>query len=572
MNFKIKKHFAATVAAAGVLLGAVSASAVSFTVVIDKIELMENATSPDRITIYHPAAGIGEAATRTLDLLNAHKNGTALPVRAPKAGTYRTMLVTFGDIRVSARAGSVSATQPLSFDLTEGFGEEPLSLRPVLVMGDVDPASGIGQLLGGVQAAVPMQPIVSNGNSVVLPAFNFFLPAANVVTSGDDRVNVTRKPVPISVARNDVDSNIVPNVTVGVKGLALDGAPGLPTSGNFVVKVGLFRSALDLKPLYVQTATIVSNSLTTDASITEVTFLDVADGTYIPLAWIDANNNGLLDSGESTIMSDAASTALTTDAARLTINKEDLFGTGAAGVVSSTSAAFDVSAAGSALGTVFGGETANGYLGESGDFYAFPARAISITLTTTSAASVTLGNDAIECTDCSLRAVWNGVATAPADAAAAVTLTIGNVTAPGILFRMDDDDTSTGADNNLNAADLLRLVAITNADNGIDSINGFNLIKFASVDPADDTELYARLTISPVPLATLTNIDQATAYGTYSISGSVRAQNTDTQVNIGAADAFTISSGDVALGSGDHTVATATVNVPAKVLTANLGD
>jgi hypothetical protein len=571
------KNFAlAGATAAAAVLGAASASAVSFTVVIDKIELLENGNSADRFVVYNPATGVGGTATTTLDLLNANKSGASLPIAAPKGGTYRTMLVTFSSIRVAAETADVSATQDVGALLgtAHGFGEE--LGRKVLVMGDPGTgATSISALLNGGAAFAtvpPMQPAVSNGVTVTLPAINFFLPTSNVVISGNS-VGVTTLPVAIPVARNDVDSAQVPNVTVGVKGRAFAGSTALPENGgNFAVRVGLFRSALDLKPLYVQTATIVSNSLTTDASITEVTFLDVADGTYIPLAWIDANNNGLLDSGESTIMSDAASTALTTDAARLTINKEDLFGTGAAGVVSSTSAAFDVSAAGSALGTVFGGETANGYLGESGDFYAFPARAISITLTTTSAASVTLGNDAIECTDCSLRAVWNGVATAPADAAAAVTLTIGNVTAPGILFRMDDDDTSTGADNNLNAADLLRLVAITNADNCIDSINGFNLIKFASVDPADDTELYARLTISPVPLATLTNIDQATAYGTYSISGSVRAQNTDTQVNIGAADAFTISSGDVALGSGDHTVATATVNVPAKVLTADLGD
>lgn len=564
-------------AAASVALGALSASAVSFTVVIDKIELMENGNSSIRHVIYNPVSGIGASATSTLDLLNANKSGALLSVAAPRAGTYRTMLITFGDVRVSAETGAVSATQSLlgSLGTAQGFGTE--LGRTVLIMGD--PGTGgasISALLnGGIAFATvpPMQPVVSNGSTVALPAFNFFLPAANVVTSGADSVNVTTLPVPLAISRADTDSAEVPNVVIGVKGAAFDGADALPANvGNFSVRVGLFRNALDLKPVYVRTATIVSNSLTTAASITEVSFLDVADGTYIPLAWIDANNNGLLDSGEATIMSDAVSTALNTDAARLTINKEDLFGIGAAGTISSTSAAFDVSAAGAPLGDDFGAETANGYLGESGGFYAFPARAISITLTTSSAASVTLDDDTIDCGLCSLRAVWAGGDTVdPTTAAAAVTLTIGGVTAPSILFRLDHDDTSTEADNTLNDDDLLRLVAITNAENGIDAIDGFTLMRFASIDPEDETEINASLVISPVPLATLVNIDQDTAYGTYSVGGSVRALD-PLDTNLGAADAFTLSNVDVALGSGDHDAAAANVTFTSKVITATLGN
>ena len=81
------KNLAIAGATAGaVVLGAASASAVSFTVVIDKIELMPNGNSTDRFVIYNPAAGIGASETSTLDLLNANKTGATLPVVAPKIG------------------------------------------------------------------------------------------------------------------------------------------------------------------------------------------------------------------------------------------------------------------------------------------------------------------------------------------------------------------------------------------------------------------------------------------------------------------------------------------------------
>jgi hypothetical protein len=63
------KNFAlAGATAAAAVLGAASASAVSFTVVIDKIELLENGNSADRFVVYNPATGVGGTATTTLDL------------------------------------------------------------------------------------------------------------------------------------------------------------------------------------------------------------------------------------------------------------------------------------------------------------------------------------------------------------------------------------------------------------------------------------------------------------------------------------------------------------------------
>lgn len=544
MNFR--KHFAATFAAAGMLLGAASASAVSFTVVIDKIEVMENGTSPDRITIYHPAAGIGEAATRTLDLLNANKAGTALPVRAPNAGTYRTMLVTFGDIRVAAETATVSDTTPLTFGTTDGFGAE--FGRQVLVMGDVDPAAGIGLALGGVDPVVPMQPIVSTGGSIALPAFNFFLRAADVVVNGNE-VGVSRLPVPISVARNDVDSNLVPNVTVGVKGLAFGGPSSvLPANvGNFNVKVGLFRSALDLKPVYMRTATIVSNSLATAASITEVTFVDVADGTYLPLAWYDANNNNLLDSGEATIMADVAGTDLSSSAALLTIDKAALFGTGAAGVVSSTSAAFDVSDTGSPLGTLFGGATANGFLGESGSFYAFPAREISISIAAvnSAAASITYGDNDYECDDlCGLAVTWAGGAIANATADATLTFTVNGNTTPILTVKFDKDG-STGTDIDNGDVGHLTLAAATAqaASSTLLSYSASGSGALAGIAVNDG----AVLTISPVPLTSLLDLDVNvnTGFGEYSVGFAIQAR--DDGAALGGIDTGTITHADVVL-------------------------
>ncbi|TVR79930.1 MAG: hypothetical protein EA405_11930 [Rhodospirillales bacterium] len=547
MNFK--KHFAATLAAAGVLLGAASASAVSFTVVIDKIEVMENGTSPDRITIYHPAANIGEAATRTLDLLNANKVGTALPVRAPNAGTYRTMLVTFGEISVAAETATVSDTTPVTFGTTDGFGTE--FGRQVLVMGDVDPLAGIGLALGGVDPVVPMQPIVSTGGSIALPAFNFFLRAADVAVN-NGQVGVTRLPVPISVARNDVDSNLVPNVTIGVKGLAFDGAAALPVNvGNFNVKVGLFRSALDLKPVYMRSATIVSNSLATAASITEVTFVDVADGTYLPLAWLDANNNNLLDSGEATIMADIAGTDLSSAAALLTIDKAALFGTGAAGVVSSTSAAFDASDTGSALGTLFGGATANGYLGQSGDFYAFPAREISISIAAVNAgaASITYDNNAYECDElCGLAVTWAGGPIANATADATLNFSVNGVTTPVLTVKFDKDG-STGV--NIDDGDVghLTLAAATAqaASSTLLTYSASGSGALAGITVNDG----AVLTISPVPLTSLLDLDVNvdTGFGEYSVGFAIQAR--DDGDALGDIDTGTITHADVVLDAND---------------------
>ncbi|MEQ9568216.1 MAG: hypothetical protein RLN85_20800, partial [Pseudomonadales bacterium] len=161
-----------------------------------------------------------------------------------------------------------------------------------------------------------------------------------------------------------------------------------------------------MKPIYVSAATLVSNTSVTSKTITEVTFLDVADGTYLPLAWVDADNDGLLDSGESAIMVDSTDALFSNTQNTLTINKQTLFGSGTAGTVSATSAAFTGSTTG--LGSTFGA-SANGFLGESETSYLFPAREISVTLAATPAASVTLANDADDCAaNCGLTVTIGG--------------------------------------------------------------------------------------------------------------------------------------------------------------------
>jgi len=560
------KNLAIAGATAGaVVLGAASASAVSFTVVIDKIELMPNGNSTDRFVIYNPAAGIGASETSTLDLLNANKTGATLPVVAPKAGTYNTMLVTFSNISVGARTATVSATQSLlaSLGTAQGFGRE--QGRAVLIMGDpgTGPTSISADLNngGGAFATVPvMQPVVSNGATVSLPSFDFFLPASNVVTSGASSINVTSVPVALSVARTDVDSASVPNVTVGVKDIAFKSVP--TASGPFVAKVGLFRSALDMKPIYVSAATLASNTSVTSKTITEVTFLDVADGTYLPLAWIDSDNDGLLDSGESAIMVDSTNTLFSNTQNTLTINKETLFGSGTAGTVSATSAAFTGSTTG--LGSTFGA-SANGFLGESETSYLFPAREISVTLAATPAASVTLANDTDDCAaNCGLTVtIGGGVAGVnPATAIAAVSLTVGSVALPSISLVIDDDNTSAAGGNTINAADIGKLAVTANAETVISNN--------ALMTYSNDGNGVGIIKISPVPLATMTTIDRTAAYGTYSLDVEIQANDPEGTA-LGAVDTTTLSSTDVALASGGHTLATNTVLI-AKSLTADLGN
>ena len=533
------KNLAIAGATAGaVVLGAASASAVSFTVVIEKIELMPNGNSTDRFVIYNPAAGIGASATSTLDLLNANKTGATLSVAAPKAGTYNTMLVTFSNISVQAETATVSATQSLLASLggAQGFGTE--LGRDVLVMGDAGTGgASIGTLLGGGITPVTMQPIVSNGATVSLPAFDFFLPAANVVTTGTGTVNVTKVPVAISVARTDVDSAAVPNVTIGVKPTAfkqVTTAQGGTTGATFAFKTGLFRSALDLKPIYVATSTATSSTAVTAGSVTEVTFLDVADGTYLPLAWVDTDNDGLLDTDEPTIMATTATTIdptnanLTggTDKERfLTINKSDIFGANATttGVISTTSAAFNTSATttggsttnvntGAPLGTT--GNNPTGMLGHSGTFKLFPAREISLTVLTSEDGSVTIADNVEDCVannTCGLIGTWNGGAQVAANVTLAVTMTVGNVTTPSITFAVDKNGAG-GA--NLADTNTVSYVVVDNAGS-ITNIAGNSLISYSQLSATS-----SQLKLSPVPLATIVNLDDTVnaGYGTYSVA------------------------------------------------------
>ncbi|MBI1363942.1 MAG: hypothetical protein GC134_08140 [Proteobacteria bacterium] len=594
------KNLAIAGATAGaVVLGAASASAVSFTVVIEKIELMKNGSDSDRFVIYNPSAGIAASATSTLDLLNANKTGATLGVAAPKSGTYKTMLVTFSKISVAAETATISATQDLTGALTggEGFGSE--LGRKVLVMGEVDNNAGkIGALLGGGITAVPMQPIVSDGSTVSLPSFNFFLPAANVVTTGTGTVNVLKNPVPISVARTDVDSAATPNVTIGVKARAFRGVSttlGGTTGSTFTAKLGLFKSALDLKPVYVKSVTMVSSTAVGAGSVTEATFLDVADGTYLPLAWLDKDSDGLLDSGEAFIAVDGDDTGLVTTTNNLaagadhqhflTVNKSDIFGANATttGTISTTSAAFNTSATttngsttnvntGAPLGTTFGNNS-DGYLGQSSSFYLFPAREISVTIAFTEDGSTTLDNGTDACaaaTRCGLGITWQGGTVASNAHAATVTFTVGSVTAPSFTLELDNG----GGDGNLDNAETASLVVVDTAGK-ISEISGNALLTYAQTDANTST-----LKISPVPLATLIDMNRNvnTGFGTFSVVTAIQARNTGTGNALGAIDAGSITQAAATLDAdagGNYSGTTENVSIVNgnKVsLSANLGN
>ena len=401
------KSFAVAAAATGALLSGVStasaqAQTASLTVVIDKIELLTNGDAVP-VTVYQPSAGIAATATTTIDLFNAsQKLGVRLPISSPAAGTYNTMLVTFSTLAV----GNGTGTRNLVTDLQAArqIGTD-LQGRGVLVFGDCGTATtGVcGDLRPGaagadIQSAGSIQPIVSTGlnTAINLPSLNFFLPRAQVEISGTT-VTMSSNPLPVPVVSQAVDTTTRPNLTVGIRQSAFNQMTG--GSATHVVRVGLWPCAsalecasggLSARPLVTTLATIVSSSAVTVNSPTNVTFVDVPDGAYFPMAWRDANNNQLLDEGEFTI-AHAVSTVVPTSILNVISTTANatytVTGTGAT-TISSTA-----ENGGSGTGTTggLGSSATDGFLGEAAGF-AWGSRTISLTLA--AASTVTETTDA----------------------------------------------------------------------------------------------------------------------------------------------------------------------------------
>jgi hypothetical protein len=351
----MKKLFK-SLAIAGLATGALLSTAglasaqqtASLTVVIDKIELMTNGdTIP--VTVYQPSAGIAATTTTTIDLFNAsQKLGVRLPIAAPQAGTYNTMLVTFSTLAVGS-SNTVSRSLVADLQAARLLGTDAQG-RGVLVFGSCGTASGGAAGLGfgvcadlrpgaagvDIASAGVIQPIVSTGlnTSINLPALNLFLPRSEVTISGT-QVFTRNVPSFVPVVSEIVDNARRPNVTIGVKPFAFRTVSGV-TGSTFPVRVGLVAcgslsatadcsvGVTNKRPNVSRVVNLVSGSTVTAASITEVTFIDVPDGHYFPIAWRDANSNGLWDDGEAT----AVVSQNTTSAAAILTVVSGTLGTG----------------------------------------------------------------------------------------------------------------------------------------------------------------------------------------------------------------------------------------------------
>jgi hypothetical protein len=584
---KMLKNFAVAAATtSAVAFGAPSASAVSFTVVIDKIELMTNGNSGTRIPVYQPSAGIGETATRTIDLFDStQKAGTTLTIANPPAGTYETMIVTFEDIAIKQDTGAISATtgSSLGTQIVAGVNGTATELgKTVMVFGDVGSGAGsIDTQLGltgtGVPAG-PIQSIVHTTGNLTLPTIDFFLPSSqvNIDTSSNasGTISVIDLPQPIPELVQSGDKTNLPNVVVGVKHNAFRGTSEIPdTATTFTGRVGLFTDALNPRPVLSKAVTFASSTALTDASVTEVTFIDVPYGTYLPLAWIDTDSDGLLDTGEPTIMSDGTDEGVDLTAATgggadhenfIQLVEANLETSNVAPEVSTASAAFEASTAGGALGNegFGGGAHQDGYLGQSGNFFTFPARAISVTVEVTEDGSVTLGDNTDDCAACALNMVIDAAAngTTASTASAAVSITVGQ-SVYAFTTRLDD---SPGAGDALSTGDAVEFAFIDNAgDIGADSMSGVSYNGATGI-----------LTLSPVPLTAMTSLDNADGLGTYAFT--VAAHLLDGGTSVGSTDSASVGSATGATYTVDtdqnYTAATATVALPDTALSTIVGN
>lgn len=382
---KFFKSLSVVTAAATVAFGASVAEAAQFNVVVDKIEVMRDGGANDRFVVYQPSAGIGETATRSIDLFNAsQKAGTALTIAPPPAGTYTTMLVTFGVITIGDDAGNVSNTLNTTL---EGLGVLGNELgRSVLILGDdgdgVGGTADIADLVGAGSPA-PIQSIVSGGagSIVALPSLNFFLPSDG---SGVDEQTgaLLANPVFIPTLSQSVDRANLPNVVVGVKESGFINTEAA-IAGNFVYRVGLFRSALDKRPVVSRAVTFASKTEHDELGIQEVRFLDVPEGTYIPVAWIDANSNGLWDEGELTVVANGtiADISFTVDYDAVGLIEDGVAKTISTTYVSGVSATVDNAVSASLFegGANIATDLTDGFIGEAASF-TMPARGVRVDL------------------------------------------------------------------------------------------------------------------------------------------------------------------------------------------------
>lgn len=346
-----------------------SAHAASMTVVVSKIALLTSSTvSEPSVTIYDPANGVGEAATRTVNLFDsAEASGVPFTIATPPEGTYVSMLMFLEEMMLRNSQG-VSKVDLLTSLKQGSIGTESGTGHGVLAYGAVGSGAGsISATFGGTKlASITPMTADSLGNISGVPQFDFYMDPDNVSEDGNGNLTSSALPKPNVVFIEGSDQADVPNVTVGVKVAAFDGHASA-TGSTFPLMVGLFREATDPKAQIAKEITAVSTTDSTD--ITEIEFIDIPNGTYIPVAWIDTNADTLWDPGEPT--------ATVGDNVNW-FNPQQLPDANNVLFISET-ASTDISASDPTLAPSY---TLNGFVGDAngGSFFLMGPRAITVTI------------------------------------------------------------------------------------------------------------------------------------------------------------------------------------------------
>lgn len=322
----VLKSTLATTAGVSALMATSVAAAASFNVVIDKIQLVDDASDVTAgqgiVTVYDPANSIGADATTTVDLFNATSAaGTSFGLATPADGVYDSAVITFSTVEISGTTNLTTvdyATVLEGANLAYNMNAGDDNGKTKLVLGsrgtglsslDNVIATNASQAPAAV-TALTATPIVVSGGAFTLPTLNIKLPSASVEDTASGLV-LTQAPV-ISTIKptTSVDSTVIGDLTVGVDLDKFEGVTGF-TSGTSVINLGLFTAATEERPL-VQTELTTSTTYATGASGTTYEFVDVA-GTVCPIAWFDADGDDLLDAGESiTVANTTISTNCTT--------------------------------------------------------------------------------------------------------------------------------------------------------------------------------------------------------------------------------------------------------------------
>lgn len=351
---KLLRSALAVAAVAGISGYAATASAKSFTAVIDKIEMVQDADqyNNSRVTVYEPAADIGEATTKTVDLFDStDRSGVAFTVSTDaltSGEVYEAMVIHFSSIN------AVSGSE--TFDVATQFSNAGTMANVgglfQLVLGeDGTGASSVETIY--TNAAATMQSVIAGG-ALTLPGLTMEVTETDVVDDGSGSIEVASLPPVASVAVTTGSDNASrANVLVDVSTGSFDAVSGI-TADSSVVTVGLFQTTsgstvLDNRtsPLYSKTLTYVSPTV-----FSQVEFVDVAATTantkLFPIAWIDSDSDGKLDAGEFYAVSNTtvATGAFSVSAAEsITGSSDEISTTGTTlstsfGPVSSTAVAF----------------------------------------------------------------------------------------------------------------------------------------------------------------------------------------------------------------------------------------